>query len=127
MSSIPKPTEAELQILQVLWDHGPAPVRFINEKINEQKEVGYTTTLKLMQIMTEKGILLRDTSQKTHIYRAAYKKEETQKSLLSSFIKGAFQGSTAKLIMQALGNHRASTEELEEIKRLIDQIEQSKK
>ena len=127
MSSIPKPTEAELQILQVLWDHGPSSVRFVNDILSEIKEVGYTTTLKLMQIMAEKGIVKRDTTHRTHIYIPTVEKEVTQGNLLSSFIETTFQGSAMNLVMQALGNHKTTGKELEEIKALIDQIEKSQK
>ena len=127
MAATPRPTEAELQILQVLWENGPSSVRFVNDMLSEKKEVGYTTTLKLMQIMTEKGILKRDTTHRTHIYIPAVEKEITQSSLLRSFIETTFQGSAMNLVMQALGNHKTTDKELAEIKALIDQIEKTKK
>ncbi len=117
------PTESELQILQVLWDKGAASVRQVNEILSQQKEVGYTTTLKLMQIMTDKGLVTRDTSSRTHIYSAAIEQEATQGKLLKSFLKNAFQGSAKALVMQALGNHDASKAELQEIKELIEKLE----
>jgi len=124
-NKIPRPTDAELEILQVLWQYGASSVRFVNDKLNEQqdREVGYTTTLKLMQIMLEKGLVLRNDESRTHIYRAAAAETETQKQLLEKFVDTTFRGSAIKLVMQALGQHRASKEELKEIKALIDKIE----
>jgi predicted transcriptional regulator len=121
--NIPRPTESELEILQVLWQHGPSSVRFVNERLNEEREVGYTTTLKLMQIMVEKGLAGRDTASRTHIYSAAVSEEETQQHLLDRFVDRTFRGSAMKLVMQALGNHQASEAELDEIKALIEQME----
>lgn len=124
-----KPTDSELEILQVLWAKGQASVREVFELINEtrEKEVGYTTVLKLMQLMTEKDLVKRDTSQRTHIYTAKVEEQTTQGHLLQRFIKQTFRGSTSSLVMQALGNHNASQSELDEIKALIDKIEQEKK
>ena len=118
-----RPTESELEILQVLWEHGPSTVRFVNDQLNEDREVGYTTTLKLMQIMAEKGLADRDTSQRTHIYRPVVTEAETQQNLLTQFVDRTFKGSAMKMVMQALGNHNASEAELDEIKALIEQIE----
>lgn len=123
---IPKPTESELAILLVLWEHGPSSVRFVNDKLNEEREVGYTTTLKLMQIMVDKGLARRDTASRTHIYRAAVNEADTQKQLLKKFVDSTFRGSAMKMVMQALGNHQASKEELDEIKALIDKMEKKK-
>ncbi len=124
-SNLPQPTDAELEILQILWEAGPSTVRFINEKLNEQqeKEIGYTTTLKLMQIMTEKKLLSRNTESRTHVYLAEAVQGDTQKALLKKFVNAAFQGSATSLVMQALGNHQTSQEELDEIKALIEKIE----
>ncbi len=124
-SNLPQPTDAELEILQILWEAGPSTVRFINEKLNEQqeKEIGYTTTLKLMQIMTEKKLLSRNTESRTHVYLAEAVQGDTQKALLKKFVDAAFQGSATSLVMQALGNHQTSQEELDEIKALIEKIE----
>lgn len=119
----PKPTEAELEILQILWEQGPSSVRAVNERLNERREVGYTTTLKLMQIMVDKGLAQRNTESRTHIYRAAVSEKDTQRRLLEKFVDTAFRGSAMKLVLQALGSHRASTQELEEIKALIDRME----
>jgi predicted transcriptional regulator len=118
-----KPTEGELEILQVLWKAGPSSVREVNEILNEVKNVGYTTTLKLLQIMNEKGLTDRDTSSRTHIYRAAIKESDTKNGLLSKFIEATFQGSAAQLVMEALGNNNTTPKELEEIKALIEKIE----
>ena len=123
---IPKPTESELEILQILWQKGQATVRDVHEKIAESKEVGYTTTLKIMQIMAEKGLVTRDENNRTHIYQAAVQEEDIQKSLLDKFIDTTFRGSALKLVMQALGNHKTSPEELAEIQRLLEQMRNSK-
>jgi len=117
-----KPTESELEILQVLWDRGQASVRDVHEELLKTKEAGYTTTLKLMQIMHEKGLVKRDDSVKTHIYQAAVSKEKTQKHLLGKMIDTLFGGSPTQLVMQALGNHKASEIELEEIQKLLDNL-----
>jgi predicted transcriptional regulator len=117
-----KPTESELEILQVLWTKGVASVREVHEELSKSKEAGYTTTLKLMQIMHEKGLVKRDDSIKTHIYQPAVSREKTQKHLLGKMINTLFGGSTTELVMQALGNHKASAEELEEIQKLINNL-----
>lgn len=117
-----KPTESELEILQVLWSRETASVREVHEELAKSKDVGYTTTLKLMQIMHEKGIVKRDDSFKTHIYQAAVSKEKTQKHLLGKMINTLFGGSPTELIIQALGNHKASPQELEEIQHLLDNL-----
>lgn len=117
-----KPTESELEILQVLWSREMASVREVHEELSKTKDVGYTTTLKLMQIMNEKGLVKRDDSVKTHIYQAAVSKEKTQKHLLGKMIDGLFGGSPTQLVLQALGNHKASEQELEEIQQLLDNL-----
>lgn len=117
-----KPTESELEILQVLWNKGLASVREVHEELAKTKDVGYTTTLKLMQIMNEKGLVKRDDSVKTHIYQAATSREKTQKHLLGRMIDGLFGGSTTQLVLQALGNHKASDQELEEIQKLLNNL-----
>ena len=121
-----KPTEAELEILQIIWEHGPSSVRFVNDKLNERREVGYTTTLKLMQIMAEKNIAVRNTDSRTHIYAANISEKDTQNALLKKFVDATFRGSAMKLVMQALGNHEASEDELKKIKTLIKKIESEK-
>jgi BlaI family penicillinase repressor len=117
-----KPTESELEILQVLWDRDLASVREVHEELAKSKDVGYTTTLKLMQIMHEKGLVKRDDSFKTHIYQAAVTREKTQKHLLGKMINTLFGGSPTELVLQALGNHKASLEELEEIQQLLNNL-----
>ena len=119
----PDPTTAELEILQVLWEYGPSTVGFVNEKLSQKKRVGYTTTLKLMQIMTEKEIVLRDKSKRAHVYSVGVSSEQTEKQLVSGLIDRAFRGSTSRLVMQALSTRKASEEELEEIRRLLGEIE----
>lgn len=120
-----KPTESELEILQVLWSRGSASVREVHEELLKNKEAGYTTTLKLMQIMHEKGLVKRDDSFKTHIYEPAVSREKTQKHLLGKMINTLFGGSTTELVIQALGNHKASADELEEIQKLLDSMKRS--
>ena len=119
-----KPTESELEILQILWRKGLATVREVHEELARTKDVGYTTTLKLMQIMNEKGIVKRDDSMRTHIYQAAVNKERTQKHLLNKMINSLFGGSPTQLVIQALGddNHKASPEEIEKIQALLDSM-----
>ena len=119
-----KPTDSELEILQILWEHGPSSVRFVHDILAEEKSVGYTTTLKIMQIMADKGIVKRDTSSRTHIYEAAINEEQTQKQLLDKFVEGTFRGSAMKMVLSALGNNKASKEELAAIKDLIKKIEE---
>ncbi|MCX3266254.1 BlaI/MecI/CopY family transcriptional regulator [Pedobacter agri] len=116
-----KPTEGEMEILQVLWKKGLATVREVHEALNK-KDSGYTTTLKLMQIMHEKGMVERDTNQKTHIYKAIVNRDKTEKQLVTKMIDNVFNGSAARLVMQALGNHSASADELDEIKKYLDSL-----
>jgi len=118
-----KPTESELEILQILWVKGSSTVREVNNLLNQTKEVGYTTTLKIMQIMTEKGLVSRETGSRTHIYTAGVNRETTQSILLNRFLENTFSGSTTKLVMQALGDHKASPSELKQIKELIEKLE----
>lgn len=117
-----KPTESELEILQVLWDRDKASVREVHEELLKSKEAGYTTTLKLMQIMFEKGLVSRDDSFKTHIYQASVSKEKTQQHLLGKMINTVFGGSSTELVLQALGNHKASPAELDEIQALLNNL-----
>lgn len=119
-----KPTESELEILQILWKNGTATVRDVHEELGQLKDVGYTTTLKLMQIMHEKGLVKRDESMRTHIYQAAVNKEKTQKHLLSKMIDSLFGGSSTQLVLQALGSgeQKVSAAELEEIQKLIENL-----
>jgi BlaI family penicillinase repressor len=119
-----KPTESELEILRVLWERGEATVRDVHEELSKTKDAGYTTTLKLMQIMHEKGMVKRDESNKTHKYMPLVSREKTQKQFVGKLIDTLFQGSSSQLVMQALGNHKASKEELDEIQKLIDNLKQ---
>ena len=119
-----KPTESELEILRVLWERGEATVRDVHEELSKTKDAGYTTTLKLMQIMHEKGMVKRDESNKTHKYVPLISREKTQKQFVGKMIDTLFQGSSSHLVMQALGNHKASKEELDEIQKLIDNLKQ---
>lgn len=111
-----KPTESELEILAILWEIGAASVREVHEILEQKKPSGYTTTLKLMQIMLEKGMLNREAKGKLHVYQPAMKKEKAQAQLLTRMIDTVFSGSASQLVMQALGQHKASAEELNEIK-----------
>lgn len=117
-----KPTESELEILQILWDKEQATVREVHEELSKNKDSGYTTTLKLLQIMFEKGIVTRDDSNKTHIYTAALSKQKTQKQLLDKMINTLFAGSSTQLVLQALGNQKASKDELDEIQKYLDNL-----
>lgn len=118
-----KLTESELEILQVLWQKGDCTVRQVHEELAKNKESGYTTTLKLMQIMHDKGLVTRDSSAKTHIYNAAVTEKHTQKSAVEKMINTLFKGSAADLVMQALGHHKASKEELDEIKAYLQKFD----
>jgi BlaI family penicillinase repressor len=117
-----KPTESELEILQVLWQKGEATVREVHEELFRYRDIGYTTALKLLQIMFEKGLVARDDSSKTHVYRPAVTRERTQRHMVGKMIDTLFSGSSTELVMQALGNHKASPEELDEIQKLLDQL-----
>ena len=117
-----KPTESEIEILRVLWDKEKATVREVHEVLSAHKDAGYTTTLKLLQIMFEKGLVKRDDSSKTHIYQANVSKEITQKQFMGKMIHSLFSGSSTQLVMQALGNHQHSQEELEEIQQLLNNL-----
>ena len=116
------PTDSELEVLQILWQNGAQTVRFVNDEQNKQREVGYTTTLKIMQIMLDKGMLSREIVERSHIYTAKIGEESTQAELLKDFSKNAFRGDTASLVMRALGEGNATAEELAEIKALIEPL-----
>lgn len=123
----PEPTRSELEILQVLWQHGPSTVRAVNEWLNEQKrEVQYTSTLKLMQIMVEKGLLLRDESQMKHVYTAAVEEGKTKGFLLDRFMDALYNGSPSSLMMQLLGNRKTSKKELDAIRELLNKMDKGK-
>ena len=119
-----EPTKSELEILQVLWQYGPSTVRFVNDKLNEQKrEVNYMSTQKLMLIMLDKGFVTKDASQMTHIYKAAVEEGKTKGYLLDRVVDNLFNGSASSLMMQLLGNKKMSAEELEEFKELIKKLD----
>ncbi|HBG26124.1 MAG: transcriptional regulator [Planctomycetes bacterium GWF2_41_51] len=118
------PTEKELEVLMVLWDTGPATVRQINEQINKKHKTGYTTTLKIMQIMTEKGLLIRNDSGFQHIYQPTVTKENIQEQLVGSLLDRAFAGSAEKLVMRALSAKKISPEELARIKKLLNELKE---
>jgi predicted transcriptional regulator len=126
MSKVFKPTESELEILSILWEKESATVREVHEVIYQTKEVGYTTTLKLMQIMHEKGLVVRNETAKTHIYTPNFAKEKAQEQYVGKMIKTLFSGSTAQLVMQALGNHQPNHSDLSAIKQLIEKLESNK-
>lgn len=119
----PKPTEAELEILQVLWEHGACTVRDVHEVLHRRDGTGYTTALKMLQIMHDKGLVARDESQRAHVYHAAVSKERTQKKFLSDMLQRVFDGSPSRLVLQALGDHKASREELREIRALLNRLD----
>jgi BlaI family transcriptional regulator, penicillinase repressor len=119
MRRLPRPTDAELAILRVLWERGPSTVRQVHEVLSDARETGYTTTLKLMQIMADKGLVTRDESARTHVYAAAVNEEHTQEQLVKDLVDRAFGGSAAALVMRALDAEGTSAEELREIRKLI--------
>lgn len=118
-----EPTKSELEILKVLWEHGPSTVRFVNDELNSQsRPVQYTSTLKLMQIMYEKGMLMRDDSSMKHVYRPVEDEEKTKSFLLSRFVENMYNGSASSLVMQLLGNKKTSAEELKAIRKMLDNM-----
>ena len=119
-ASAPRPTDAELAILRILWDRGPSTVRQVHEILGRERQAAYTTALKLLQIMTEKGLVERDERDRTHIYRARLSEETTQRQLVRDLVDRAFAGSSSKLVLQALASKRASAEELRDIRKAID-------
>jgi BlaI family penicillinase repressor len=123
----PRPTDAELEILRVLWERGPSTVRQVNESLAAARETGYTTTLKLMQIMADKGLVTRDESSRTHIYAARASQESTQRQLVNDLVQRAFGGSAAELVMRALATHTTSDAELREIRKLIDEAREERR
>jgi BlaI family penicillinase repressor len=126
-SKKPRPTEGELAILRVLWEHGPHSVREVQQILNQVKPTGYTTVLKLLQIMTGKGLVERDESCRPQIYRARYSQEQTQRQLLRDLLQRAFGGSVRTLVLQALETQKSSPKELEEIEKLLDRMEGGEK
>ena len=123
----PRPTDAELAILRVLWTQGPSTVRQVHDALAEARDTGYTTTLKLMQIMAEKGLVTRDESERTHVYAARASQGSTQRQLVSDLVNRAFGGSAAALVLQALSAHPASAKELQDIQHLIEQYREKQR
>jgi predicted transcriptional regulator len=119
-ANTPRPTDGELAILRILWDRGPSTVRQVHDILAHERQAAYTTALKLLQIMTEKGLVERDERDRTHIYRARLSEETTQRQLVRDLLDRAFGGSSTKLVMQALATKRASAEELRDIRKAID-------
>ncbi len=122
-----RPTKAELSILRVLWNLGPKSVREIQSELNQSRPTGYTTVLKLLQIMTEKNLVERDENVRPQIYRARFTQSQTQRHLLRDLIQGAFDGSVKSLVMQALATKRTSPEDLDKIEKLLDRYEEGEK
>ncbi len=120
---INKPTEGELEILQTLWKFGPCTVKRVNEIMNEKKEVGYTTSLKMLQIMLEKGFCVREAEGKLHIYKAAIKEQQVKKNYVKDMVDQVFEGSPMEMVVQTLGNYKASPQEINELKKLIKDLE----
>jgi BlaI family transcriptional regulator, penicillinase repressor len=123
----PKPTDAELAILRVLWQRGPSTVREVWEQLNPRQETGYTNVLKMMQIMVEKGLVTRDESDRSHVYQAARSEEQTQRQVVGHLVERLFSGSAPKLVMQALATKRATPAELAAIRKLLDEMERGGK
>ena len=124
--SLPRPTEAELEILRVVWERGPSTVRHVHEALVGTRETGYTTTLKLMQIMADKRLVSRDESSRTHVYTASMSQDHTQRQLLNDLVDRAFGGSAAALVLRALSSRSTSDEELLEIRKLIDEAREDR-
>ena len=124
---LPRPTEAELELLRALWTHGPMTVREIHRSLPSEKATGYTTTLKILQKMTDKGLVSRDESNRSHVYHPVMKAEQTQRQLVRDLLNRAFGGSAAQMVVQALAEKKASPAELAEIRRLLDAMEDQQK
>src|SRR6187200_2604864 len=120
MTKLPRPTDAELAILRVLWEHGACTVRQVHEALSRERPAAYTTALKMLQIMTEKGLVRRDDTDRTHVYQPKLTEEQTQRQLVRDLLDRAFGGSSSKLVLQALSARRATAEELGEIRKLIE-------
>ena len=123
---LPRPTDAELEILRVLWDQGPSTVRDVHTALERRREIGYTTVLKLMQIMAAKGLVRRDETARAHVYHARVAQEQTQRQLVSHLLDRAFGGSAAKLMMQALSSHKASAAEIDQMLQMLADFEKGK-
>ena len=122
-----RPTDSELAILGVLWERGPSTVRDVHDALNKDGSTGYTTVLKILQIMTEKGLVVRDESERAHVYESRYGEQKTQRQLLADLAERAFGGSATKLVMQALSGRKASADELTAIRNLLDTLEGEKR
>jgi len=122
-SNTPKPTDAELAILTVLWSRGPSTVRDVHDELSRSQDTGYTTVLKLLQIMTDKGLVVRDESQRAHVYTARFTEQSTQRELLGDLVDRAFGGSSGSLVLHALSERAASAQELRDIRALLDALE----
>jgi predicted transcriptional regulator len=124
---LPRPTDAELEILRVLWQRGPSTVREVHDTLNDTKTTGYTTVLKMLQIMTDKGLVRRDEDQRAHVYEARVPQEQTQQQLVGDLLDRAFNGSASNLVMQALATKKTSAEELTKIRQMLDEFERGTK
>ena len=120
-SELPRPTDAELEILRILWDRNEATVREVHDAISKSRPAGYTTVLKLLQIMTDKGLVRRDESERAHVYRARLARQDTERQLVDDLLDRAFGGSASRLVMRALAGRAASAEEIEEIRKMLDE------
>ena len=127
MGKLPRPTEAELAILRILWQRGPSTVRQVQEALNEKKETGYTTVLKFMQIMHEKGLVTRDEKPYAHVYQARLPQDQAQRTLVADLLDRAFEGSMSRLVLQALSSRKATPEELSEIRKVLKDYERGSK
>ena len=123
----PRPTDAELQLLKILWERGPSTVREVHEALNQTKPTMYTTVLKTLQIMAEKGLVRRDEQQRAHVYRAAIERESTQRKIVSDLMERLFDGSAKQLVLHAISTQAASANELAEIRKLLDEVEANRK
>jgi predicted transcriptional regulator len=126
-SRLPRPTPGELEILRVLWQRGPSTVRKVHDALSGSKPTGYTTVLKLLQIMADKGLVTRDVSRRTHVYQAATRQDQTQRQLLDDLLDRVFDGSSSQLVMQALAAGHASNAEIALIRRMLDEIEEGRR
>ncbi|MGA2742993.1 MAG: BlaI/MecI/CopY family transcriptional regulator [Bryobacteraceae bacterium] len=125
-TDLPRPTDAELEILRVLWDLGPSTVREVHTTLERQREIGYTTVLKLLQIMAAKGLVERDETARAHVYKARLAREQTQRQMVGHLLDRAFGGSASRLMMQALSSRKASTEEIAEMRQMLADFEKGK-
>jgi BlaI family penicillinase repressor len=122
-----KPTASELEILRVLWSRGPSTVREVHDSLKEKRAMGYTSVLKFLQIMSAKGTVRRNETQRAHVYEACLPAEQTKRQLAGDMLQRVFEGSTSQLMMHALGGRRTSTEEIQELRRLLDEYERNRR